>query len=86
MFGKSSNHIVVSYVNLHYISTPGSNYVIPKASYFFSRNVLSTYEAMLDTGPEDITAVDATTIRRQVSYLLIHCLQFVVHKLVIECV
>lgn len=69
MFGKSSNYIVVSDVNLHYISTPWSNYVIPKVSYFFSRLALSTYEAMLDAGPEDMTVVDATTIRRQVSYL-----------------
>uniref|UniRef100_A0A3Q3WB83 Mitochondrial fission factor n=1 Tax=Mola mola TaxID=94237 RepID=A0A3Q3WB83_MOLML len=30
---------------------------------------LSTYEAMLDAGPEDMTVVDATTIRRQLMKL-----------------
>lgn len=38
-----------------------------KVTVLFSRLALSTYEATLDAGPDDMTVVDATTLRRQVS-------------------
>lgn len=42
-------------------------YVMLKVLCLFSRLALSTYEATLDGGPDDMTVVDATTLRRQVS-------------------
>lgn len=36
---------------------------------FILRLALSTYEASLDGGPDDMTVVDAATLRRQVSIL-----------------
>lgn len=43
------------------------NYVILKLTVLFGRLALSTYEGTLDAGPDDMTVVDATTLRRQVS-------------------
>ena len=41
-------------------------YVMLEVWCLFSRLALSTYEATLDGGPDDMTVVDATTLRRQV--------------------
>lgn len=38
-----------------------------KVSCLFSRLALSTFDATLDGAPDDMTVVDATTLRRQVS-------------------
>lgn len=46
------------------------NYVILKVTALFSRLALSAYEGTLDGGPDDMTVVDATTLRRQVSFLI----------------
>lgn len=43
------------------------DHVILKVGVLFSRLALSTYEATLEGGPDDMTVVDATTLRRQVS-------------------
>lgn len=60
------------------------NYVILKVTPLFSRLALSTYEATLDGGSDDMTVVDATTLRRQVGSLQIHHLQLVLQELLIE--
>jgi len=43
------------------------NDVILKESVVLSRLALATYEASLDGTSDDMTVVDATTLRRQVS-------------------
>lgn len=58
--------------------------VILKVSVLFSRLALSTYEASLDGGPDDMTVVDATTLRRQVSSEWIHYLHLVARELIVE--